>query len=361
MEELQKEEIVEETEEKKWCVYMHTNKHNNKVYVGITNQKPERRWRRGYGYLTKHQNGKYNQPLMAHAVLKYDDWDNDWEHIIFQDNLKKEEATKIEILLIKLYNTQNSKYGYNLSSGGEFGGSGAHHPCSDEQKRRISEANKGRVFSEDARKRMSENHADFSGDKNPNYGNHKLAGENHPNYGKSLSEDCRRKIGERHKNLWKNQQYRENLINKLKARYADPRNHPKYGKGKCVVQLDLDGNFIAEYNTIVEASSITNILKEGISQCCRHDNKSAGGFQWVFKDEWNPNVKQSFVDKKEKKVIQLTLNGEFIAEYPTITEACKQTGAGSHIGDCCRGDRKKAGGFRWMYKEEYEKLITQND
>ena len=354
MEELQNEEMVED---RRWCVYIHTCKVNNKVYVGITNQNPERRWRRGDGYLTKRKNGQYNQPLMAHAVLKYSDWDNDWEHIIFWDNLSKEEAVKIEILLIKLYNTQDVEYGYNLSSGGEFGGLGVHHPCSDEQKRRISEANKGRVFSEDSRKRMSENHADFSGEKNPNYGNHKLAGANHPNYGKPLSEKRKNQISKNSKRLWQNQQFRENFINKLKALYADPRNHPMYGKGKCVVQLDLDGNFIAEYNTIVEAANKTNILKEGISQCCRHKNKSAGGFQWLFKDEWNPNIKQNFVDNKEKRVVQLTLDGEFIAEYCTITEARKQTGASNHIGECCRGTRNFSGGFRWMYKEDYEKQI----
>ena len=38
------------TEDKRWCVYMHTNKINNKVYVGQTCVKPSYRWRNGEGY-----------------------------------------------------------------------------------------------------------------------------------------------------------------------------------------------------------------------------------------------------------------------------------------------------------------------
>ena len=35
--------------EKKWCVYVHIAP-NGKKYVGITSQKPEKRWNHGEGY-----------------------------------------------------------------------------------------------------------------------------------------------------------------------------------------------------------------------------------------------------------------------------------------------------------------------
>lgn len=53
-----------------------------------------------------------------------------------------------------------------------------------------------------------------------------------------------------------------------------------------------------------------------------------------------------------KSVLQFSKTGEFIAEYPSIMEAERQTGCNpSHICQCCKGKRKSAGGFIWKYKE----------
>lgn len=53
---------------------------------------------------------------------------------------------------------------------------------------------------------------------------------------------------------------------------------------------------------------------------------------------------------KGKTVLQFTLEGVFIKSHPSVTEAEKQTGV-SHISNCCRGERKTAGGFIWRYAE----------
>ena len=53
-----------------------------------------------------------------------------------------------------------------------------------------------------------------------------------------------------------------------------------------------------------------------------------------------------------KAVIQLSKDGKFIAEYPSIREASRQTGCNnSHICECCKGERKSASGYIWRYKE----------
>lgn len=57
-----------------------------------------------------------------------------------------------------------------------------------------------------------------------------------------------------------------------------------------------------------------------------------------------------------KPVIQYDLKGNFIAEYPSIKEAERQTGIQDiSIGNCCRGyiitKVTQAGGFKWKYKK----------
>ena len=81
--------------DKKYSVYIHTNKNNGKNYIGMTSTKPERRWgRQGEGYL-RIKNGKYCQPAFANAILKYG-WDS-FQHEIIATNLTFEEASELEI------------------------------------------------------------------------------------------------------------------------------------------------------------------------------------------------------------------------------------------------------------------------
>lgn len=56
--------------------------------------------------------------------------------------------------------------------------------------------------------------------------------------------------------------------------------------------------------------------------------------------------------KCSKPVIQLSLDDEYIAEYPSVKEANRQFGFNvSNICSCCKGLRNNANGFKWKYKE----------
>ena len=111
--------------DKNYTVYMHTNKINKKVYVGITCQEPKKRWKNGLGYLDN------EKTKFARAIAKYG-WDG-FEHIIFAENVTHDEACHMEQLLIVLYDTINN--GYNITKGGD-GVCGFHHTEEAKQKNR---------------------------------------------------------------------------------------------------------------------------------------------------------------------------------------------------------------------------------
>lgn len=122
-----------------WIVYKHTSP-VGKVYIGITHQKPEKRWQKGYGY-------KEN-PHFYSAIQKYG-WDN-FKHEILFDNLTQKEAETKEIELITQYQSNNRTYGYNISSGG-----GINYP-SEEGLQRLKDLWTGHVVPEETRRKISE-------------------------------------------------------------------------------------------------------------------------------------------------------------------------------------------------------------
>lgn len=112
-----------------------------------------------------------SSPHFYVAIQKYG-WDN-FEHNILYTNCTKEEACLMEQILIKQYNSINREFGYNSTSGGESfvmnnetkqkisqalmgNKNGLGHPCSEEKARKISEAQKGRTFTEEHKQKLSE-------------------------------------------------------------------------------------------------------------------------------------------------------------------------------------------------------------
>lgn len=122
-----------------YSVYMHTNKINNKKYVGMTKQNPESRWRHGSGY---------KGMIFYNAINKYG-WDG-FNHEIIYDGLNHEEACDLEKYLIKSYNTTSKKYGYNRDAGGTSG-----KELSAETKALIGSYHKGKKLSLKHRKAIS--------------------------------------------------------------------------------------------------------------------------------------------------------------------------------------------------------------
>ena len=237
---------------KRWRVYMHIFP-NNKKYIGITSEKPQNRWGKdGSGYLAM-KNGKYTQPGIAHAINKYcknpGDWDRVVEHKILFENLTEEEAGEIEKKLIAQYDTTNSAYGYNIRLGGKDG---------------------------------------------------------------------------------------------INERLCMP-----------VVQLDLFGNYIAKYKSCAEAGFVLGIDERYIVDCKNHNRGHACNFIFIAEDEYNPNENYAY-KFPGREVVQFSIEGDYIATFSNPPTAEKETGTNVvSIRGCCNDTCGTAGGFRWMYLDEW--------
>ena len=220
---------------KKYVLYEHVAP-DGRVYIGITSRKnPKSRWQNGTGYS--------RNTYFTRAIKKYG-WDN-FKHIILKTDLSEEEAKKLEIEYISKFKSNQRKYGFNISSGGE---SKSGTVISEYQKQRIREGTKNRVFTDNGRKKLSENAKKQWSD--PSHVKHLKeinTGEKNPMYGRKLTDIEKKRHG-----------------------------------AKTVVQYDMEGNFIESYISIHKASECTNISRDGISKCCKGIFRQCCGFQWKF-------------------------------------------------------------------------------
>lgn len=117
---------------------------------------------------------------------------------------------------------------------------------------------------------------------------------------------------------------------------------------KAVVQFDKQGNKIARYNSIGEASKITGICGSGIGQCCSGNKKYSvvGGYLWRFANDKTP-----ITLPKDTSVMKLSKSGNIIATYNSVAEAASRNSIlVTSIHNCIVGRSKSAGGYIWKRK-----------
>lgn len=214
-----------------YSVYRHTCP-NGKVYIGITRQNPQERWRKGLGYR--------NNPHFYNAIKKFG-WEN-IKHEVLMSGLSKKDACDYECLFILLSNSCDREYGYNHLIGGECGGS-----HSEQTKKLLSEIGKTKV------------------------------GELNNFYGRKHSEESKRKMSEAKK---MNPNTKANALIGGKA--------TSELLSKPVIQFDLNGDFIAEYpNTTSASLKITNgkAKYSHIADVCNGKRKTWKGYVWKYKGD----------------------------------------------------------------------------
>lgn len=90
----------------------------------------------------------------------------------------------------------------------------------------------------------------------------------------SIIENCLGKRKSSYGFIWR---YKENPLDKNFKYFKNKSN-------KAIIQYDLEGNFIKEWNNMKEPSDFYDINYDGISSCCLGKQKTSGGFIWKYKN-----------------------------------------------------------------------------
>lgn len=232
----------------------------------------------------------------------------------------QEELNKAEYELSILLNVVESSDWYNLVYGG---GGACGHKHSEATKEKISKNRKG-ICSGEAHPMYNKTHTEES--KAKMSASHKK---------ENLSKDTIRKMSQSSLSKWENNEYRDRMISVHKKENLS--------------------------NETIEKMCIAAKLRWTDEKRMLQSQKRKGT---IVPDEVRQKISEHSTVKRE--IVQLNLDGDLVSYYESIAEAYRVTNINeAHISSCCRNKRKTADGFRWMYKEDYEKQLkeqtTQND
>lgn len=124
----------------------------------------------------------------------------------------------------------------------------------------------------------------------------------------------------------------------------------KYCNSTKVYQYSLNGEFIAGFNSVLEAYRATNTNRSSISNCLCGLAKSANKFIW--RNEANKNDKfEEYQDFNKQPVSCFLLNGDYVCDYESIADAGRKLNlCATSIGLNCRGKVNNVNDYIFRYK-----------
>ena len=177
--------------------------------------------------------------------------------------------------------------------------------------------------------------------------------------GKKHSEETKLKISSARKGLKLSQPTKDKMKLTRKRSNVDWsfRNYKIY-------QYELDGNFINEFNSLSEASKMTNVLICSISACILKTRNvhTAGNFQWRnrYYEKIDKFDKHTNAINNSKKIYQYDLIENFIKEWNGTKEPSLELNINrGSIRNCLCKITKSAGGFIWKYNCHNEKIQNE--
>lgn len=126
---------------------------------------------------------------------------------------------------------------------------------------------------------------------------------------------------------------------------------PKPPNTKTIIQCDMNGNFIAKYDSVNDAAKKTGAYRPTISMVLSKKYKSANGFIFVYENEFPIKDLSIYrVELKGRKISQIDIeSGKVIKMFDRISDAGKELGVNyKAIHKVLDKPNRTAYGYRWI-------------
>lgn len=289
-----------------YYIYKVTNTNNGKIYIGKTSNFKERKW--------QHERCHEKDDCIFHrAIQKYGKEKFNWEIIDQTNNL--DFAYKLEKKYIKKYNSYNPN-GYNMTKGGSGGSMWNARPVV----------------------KLTLN-GDFV-KKYDSAGETKIDGF----HDSDVLLCCKDVISSCKGYMF---MFEDEYIDKGPKQYR----HPKGPKTTPIIQCDLKGNFIKEFPSVKQAANDTGVNRTTISGVLTGTYKSAGGYIFVYKE--NFPIKDISKYKRRKKGIKIAQinpkTNEIIQVFDRIADAGRELNVNyKSIHKVVDKPGRTAYGYKWI-------------
>lgn len=141
-------------------------------------------------------------------------------------------------------------------------------------------------------------------------------------------------------------------------RYLSNYDKDEFGKYLSIpiVQASEKGYYEKEYYNIIEAAKDNNYDIVKLIDCVEGKTKSAYHHTWYKKQEYE--CKQI---GRWKPIVMLSYDWKYLKDYDYIALAVQEHDSAFHSSvyrSCKSKGQRTAAGFRWMYKDEYNKMYN---
>lgn len=282
-------------------IYKITNKINNKSYIGKTTKTIEERWKE---HLDESFNNSYY--LIHKAIRKYG-----VENFIIDqiEECSNDILSQREQYWIKILNTYyKNNYGYNMTLGGE----GA---------------------------------LKYSDKDILNYWNQGLKSS-------QIAEKLGANVG--------------TISDRLKTlKPGEARKRHLNSNKKSVLQYDLDGNFIKEWESASLAEKELGFSAGSITKCCKKERTMAFNNLWKYKND-STSIQELMIQyaksQKCNQVNMYDLDGNYIRSFNSGRQAELELNiTRGRVSEICNhtNGRKSAGGYRWEWSYPLKRMLIE--